>query len=252
MGNILDQLNSTPLYLICGAIVLFVMGFSIFFMVRAYRAGVAMGMDVTKLKRTITSSVTFSVLPSISILLGVIALSGTLDIPLPWLRLSVVGALHYETSVADVAARSIGLSGLNADEMTTTAYTTIALLLAVGIMWGVLCMILFGKKYSNKLSGGGKKSGGASFGDDAMTAMFIGLITAYIGSYIGTFIQVRDGSLTCTGEYLQLVTLVFSAATMGIFVYIAEKKKIAWVDNFSIAGSMLVGMTAAVLCGMIF
>ena len=252
MDNILDLLNSAPLYLICGTIIFFVMGFSVFFMVRAYRAGIAMGMDKTKLKRTITSSVTFTILPSISILLGVIALSGTLGIPLPWLRLSVIGALHYETSVADVAARSIGLSGLNAGEMTVSAYTTIALLLAVGIMWGLVCMIFFGKKYSNKLTGGGKKSGGTNFGDDAMTAMFIGLITAYIGSYIGTFVQIKDGNLVCTGEYLQLVTLVFSAATMGIFVYIAEKKKKAWVDNFSIAGSMLVGMTAAVLCGMIF
>lgn len=252
MNNILDQLNSTPLYLICGAIVLFVAGFSIFFMIRAYRAGVAMGMDKVKLKRTITSSVTFTILPSISILLGVIALSGTLGIPLPWLRLSVVGALHYETSVADVAARSIGLSGLNADEMTATAYTTIALLLAVGIMWGVFCMIVFGKKYTNKLSGGTKKSGGRSFGDDAMTAMFIGLITAYIGSYVGTAFQLQDGSLVYTGQYLQLVTLVFSAGTMGIFVYFAEKKNLAWLDNFSIAGSMLIGMTAAVVCGMIF
>ena len=252
MENILDLLNSAPLYMICGGIILFVVIFSVLFMVRAYRAGIAIGMDKTKLKRTITSSVTFSVLPSISILLGVIALSGTLGIPLPWLRLSVIGALHYETSVADVAARSIGLSGLNAEEMTATAFTTIALLMSVGIIWGVLCMILFGKKYSNKLSGGSKKSGGANFGDDAMTAMFIGLITAYIGSYIGTLVQVQDGSLVYTGQYLPLVTLLFSAATMGVFVYFSEKKGKAWLENFSIAGSMLVGMTAAVLCGMIF
>jgi heme A synthase len=144
------------------------------------------------------------------------------------------------------------LSGLNADEMTATAYTTIALLLAVGISWGIVCMIIFGKKYSSKLSGGNKKSGGPSFGDDAMTAMFIGLITAYIGSYIGTLVQLQDGTLVCTGQYLPLVTLAFSAATMGVFVYLAEKKKQAWVENFSIAGSMLVGMTAAVLCGIIF
>ena len=252
MENILDLLNSTPLYLISGVIILFVVAFSIIFLLRAYRMGVAMGMDKMILKRTITSSVTFSILPSVSILLGVIALSGTLGIPLPWLRLSVVGALHYETSVADIAARGIGLSGLNADEMTATAYTTIALLLAVGISWSIICMILFGKKYSSKLSGGNKKSGGASFGDDAMTAMFIGLITAYIGSYIGTLVQVQNGALVYTGQYLPLVTLAFSAATMGLFVYLAEKKKQAWVENFSIAGSMLVGMTAAVLCGIIF
>lgn len=253
--NILDQLSSTPLYLISGIIILFVVALSLFFMVRAYRAGIAIGIDKAKLKRTITSSVTFSLLPSISILLGVIALSGTLGIPLPWLRLSVIGALHYETSVADIAAKSIGLSGLNVEEMTLQAFTTIALLMSVGIIWGVICCILFGKSYSNKLTkkkDSPKKSGGKNFGDMAMTAMFIGLITAYTGSYIGQLVQVQDGGLVVTGEYLQLITFAFAALAMSVFVYFAEKKKMLWLDNFSIAGSMLVGMTAAVVCALIF
>ena len=50
-------------------------------------------------------------LPAVSILLGVIALSGSLGIPLPWLRLSVVGALHYEGNAADIAARAAGMAG---------------------------------------------------------------------------------------------------------------------------------------------
>ncbi len=251
--NILDQLSSLPLYLISGVIILFVIALSVFFMVRAYKAGIAIGMDKTKLKRAITSSITFSVLPSISILLGVIALSGTLGIPLPWLRLSVVGALHYETSVADIAAKSIGLSGLNAEEMTLTAFTTIGLLMTVGIIWGVVCMTIFGKSYCNKLTNRKpKEAGGRSFGDDAMTAMFIGLITAYIGSYIGQLVQLQSGALVITGQYLQLVTLAFSAIAMAVFVYFAEKKKMAWLDNFSIAGSMLVGMAAAVVTNIIF
>ena len=43
-----------------------------------------------------------------------------------------------------------------------------------------------------------------------------------------------------------------SALAMAVFTHFAEKKKMAWLDNFSIAGSMLVGMAAAVICGMIF
>ena len=251
--NILDQLSSTPLYLISGIIILFVAGMSIFFLIRSYRAGLALGMDKVKLKRAITSSVTFSILPSISILLGVIALSGTLGIPLPWLRLSVVGALHYETSVADIAAKSIGLSGLNVSEMTLEAFTTIALLMTMGIIWGCVCTVLFGKSYSKKLQGNKSKKGNSkSFVDSAMTAMFIGLITAYTGSYIGQLIQVQNGSLVVTGQYLQLVTFAFAALAMAVFTYFAEKKKKAWLDNFSIAGSMLVGMAAAVICGIIF
>lgn len=249
----LEKLNSWPLYLISGIIILFVMGLSVFFMVRAYRAGLAIGMDRVKLKRTITSSVTFSILPSISILLGVIALSGALGIPLPWLRLSVIGALHYETSVADIAAKSSGLDGLSIDQMTAESFVTIALVMTVGIIWGVVCMIVFGKGYCSKLQKkSGSKKGGRGFGDMAMTAMFIGLITAYIGSYIGTLVQVKDGALMVTGQYLPLVTLVFAAMAMAVFTYFSEKKKMAWLDNFSIAGSMLVGMAAAVVCGIIF
>lgn len=251
--SILDQLSSTPLYLIAGAVILYVVAMSVFFLIRAYRAGIAIGIDPVKLRRTVTSSVTFSILPSVSILLGVIALSGTLGIPLPWLRLSVVGALHYETSVADIAAKAIGLNGLNVEEMTLRAFTTIALLMTVGIIWGVVCVAVFGKKYHTKLQRTGeKKSGGRSFGDDAMTAMFIGLITAYMGSYVGGLIQLKDGALVCTGNYLPLVTMAFSALAMAVFTHFAEKKKMAWLDNFSIAGSMLVGMAAAVVCNMIF
>ncbi|MBQ3156862.1 MAG: DUF5058 family protein [Clostridia bacterium] len=251
--SILDQLSSTPLYLIAGAVILYVVVMSVFFLIRAYRAGIAIGIDPVKLRRTVTSSVTFSILPSVSILLGVIALSGTLGIPLPWLRLSVVGALHYETSVADIAAKAIGLNGLNVEEMTLRAFTTIALLMTVGIIWGVVCVAIFGKKYHTKLQRTGeKKSGGRSFGDDAMTAMFIGLITAYMGSYVGGLIQLKDGALVCTGNYLPLVTMAFSALAMAVFTHFAEKKKMAWLDNFSIAGSMLVGMAAAVVCNMIF
>ena len=241
--SVLAQMNSLPMYLICGGIILFVLLMSVFFMVRAWKAGVAIGMDKVKLRRAVTSSITFTLLPSISILLGVIALSGSLGVPLPWLRLSVIGALHYETSVADIAARSIGLSGLNISEMTPTAFTTIALVMSAGIIWGMLLTIFFNKFYLKKLqapkSGKTKKGSGKGFGDVAMTAMFIGLVAAYVGSYVGTF--------TSTGNFLPLIVLASSAAAMAVFTYLIEKKKMDWLENFSIAGSMLIGMAVAVL-----
>ena len=244
--SILSQMNSLPMYLLCGAIILFVLLMSIFFLVRAWKAGIAVGMDKVKLRRAVTSSITFTLLPSISILLGVIALSGSLGVPLPWLRLSVIGALHYETSVADIAARAIGLSGLNISEMTLTAYTTIALVMSAGIIWGMLLTVLFNKFYLKKLrapKSGNKKSGGKGFGDVAMTAMFIGLVAAYVGSYVGTF--------TSTGNFLPLIVLAASALAMAVFTWFSEKKGQAWLDNFSVAGSMLFGMAAAVLAGMV-
>ena len=245
--DILSQLNSPVMYLICGGIIFFVALVCVFFMVRAYRAGAAIGMDKTKMKRTITASATFAALPSVGILLGVIALSGSLGTPWSWLRLSVIGALHYETQVAEAAAEAVGLPGLSASAMTPQAFTTIALLMGVCIMWGMVFSIFFNKKYLSRLKAP-KKNGaaGGGFGDTAMTAMFIGLVSAYIGSYIGAFVS-GEGLFTCTGDWTPLIVVAVSAAVMALFVYLSEKKNMAWLESFSIAGSMLIGMAVAVL-----
>ena len=251
--TILSQLNSPAMYLICGGVIVVVALICVLFMVRAYRAGLAIGMDATKMRRVIISSTTFTILPAVGILLGVFALSGSLGTPLPWLRLSVIGALHYETQVAQGAAEAVGLSGRNAAEMTATAFSTIALVMSACIAGGILMPIFFPTRSTSRLSGG-KRGGGLAggFGDKAMTAMFIGLITAYMGSFVGTLVQLRGGALVITGEYLPLVTMAFAALAMWAFTWLAEKKKMAWLENFSIAGSMLVGMAAAVICNMIF
>lgn len=249
MNEILTQLNSLPIYAVCGGIIAFVAVVCIIFMVRAYRAGIALGMDPSTLKRAVTSSATFSVLPSIGILLGVIALSGSLGTPWPWLRLSVIGALHYETQVAQAAAEQVGMSSLTISEMTAQAFVTIALLMSICIMWGMLLSVLFNKKYLGRLNrkdSAKAASSSGGFGDIAMTAMFIGLVSAYIGNYIGEFVS-GNGILTFTGSLLPLLTAIISGLFMAFFIYLSEKKKLLWVDNFSLAGSMLAGMISAVL-----
>lgn len=245
--NILHQLNSIPIYIICGSIIAFVAALCIIFMVRAYRAGLAIGMDKAKMKRVITSSATFSLLPSVGILLGVIALAGSLGTPWPWLRLSVIGALHYETQVAQAAAEQVGMAELSASQMTASGFSTIALLMSICIMWGMILSVLFNKKYLKKLGSGAKAcAGGAGFGDSAMTAMFIGLVSAYIGSYIGGFVS-GNGMFSFSGSFLPLIVVAVSGCVMAGFVYLAEKKNMAWVESFSIACSMLIGMAAAVV-----
>ena len=51
--SILEKLSSAPLYLICGGIIAFVALLCVIFMVRAYKAGKAIGMDTGKMKRVI-------------------------------------------------------------------------------------------------------------------------------------------------------------------------------------------------------
>ena len=255
--EMLTKLNSPVLYLICGGIILFVAVICVVFAVRAYRMGKTLGIDTGKMKRVITASATFAVLPSVGILLGVIALSGSLGTPWPWLRLSVIGALHYETQVAEAAAESVGIGGLSIANMTPEAFTTIALLMSFCIIWGMVLMIFHGKAYTKRLRGnapekkkkeGKKKLDLSGFGDTAMTAMFIGLVSAYIASYIGTIVS-GEGLLTFKGSWLPLAVAVISALAMALFLWIKKKYKADWVDSFSVAGSMLIAMTAAIFLG---
>ena len=247
--SVLEQLNSGSIYLICGSIVAFIAVVCVIFMIRAWRAGKALGMDTTRMKRAVTASATFSVLPSVGILLGVLALSGSLGVPWPWLRLSVIGALHYETQVAGAAAEQLGVS-LGSGQMTAQAFPTIALLMSICIMWGMILSTLFNRRYLNRLQKSGKTETrkGGGFGDKAMAAMFIGMVSAYIGSYAGEFIS-GNGRFTFTGNWTPLVVVAAAALAMAVFTYFSEKKGKEWLDNFSIAGSMLIGMLAAVLIG---
>ena len=135
--------------------------------------------------------------------------------------------------------------------MTAQGFTTIALLMSICIMWGMLMSIFFNKKYLKKLQTPKKSGGnGGGFGDVAMTAMFIGLVSAYIGSYLGKFIS-GNGLFTFSGAWLPLVVVAVAAGVMAVFVWLAEKKNAAWVESFSIAGSMIAAMAAAVVLNLL-
>ena len=238
------SVNAGFFYLIVALVLAFITIMSFVFLIKSCCAGVAIGMDRKVLRRAIVSSATFTLLPSISILLGVIALSGTLGVPFSWLRLSVIGALQYELNVAEIAAQSVGLSGLRLSELNMTAFVTIALVMTVGILGGVFCCIFFLKKYLGRIQKAPKKdgSGRPGFGDHATTCMFVGLCGAYIGSYVGTF--------TSSGNYIPLLVTGISAAAMAVFEYFINKKGAAVLENFSLAVSMLAGMAAAVLLSL--
>ncbi|MBQ4283678.1 MAG: DUF5058 family protein, partial [Lachnospira sp.] len=157
MNDYLSSVNSGAFYGIVALVLGFVTVMCFVFLIKSYRTGIKIGMDKKVLRKTITSSATFTLLPSISILLGVVALSGSLGVPFSWLRLSVIGALQYELNVAEIAAQSFGLSGLKVSEMSMEAFVTIALVMTVGILGGVFCCTFFLKKYLAKVQKKPKK-----------------------------------------------------------------------------------------------
>lgn len=268
------NVESLTFYLIVGGIMAFVMLMCVVFLVKSYRAGIKIGMDKKILRKTIISSATFTLLPSIAILLGVITLSKSLGLPFSWLRLSVIGALQYELNVAEIAAQSTGLSGLVSSEMTMEAFVTIALVMTMGIMGGPVLTTLFGELYLKIVKKKPKKesSGKPGFGAHATSAMFVGLCGAFIGSYVGKafpdiwsgickgiekigHLNIKDSVVNFFAHDQAALTPIcvalVAAAAMAVFEYFIQKKNVKVLENFSLATSMLIAMAAVVVFGLV-
>ena len=100
--------NSAILYALVIIGLVAILGFSYIFFRKSYQRCRAFGMDKTALTRIIRSSLVFSVVPSISIVIGLFTLSAAFDIPWPWWRLSVIGSVGYELMAGQTAAAALG------------------------------------------------------------------------------------------------------------------------------------------------
>ena len=234
--------NSTFLFLLAGIIVAFVIAQSVFFLVRAYRRGKAIGMDVSKMKKSVLFTAVFTIAPAVSILLGVITLSKFLGLPLPWLRLSVIGALTYELPAATATAGAMQIS-LSETVTDPTVYTAIAWVMTLGILPSLIWVPLLSKKIQRgmvKLKGKDQK-----WGDILMTAMFLGMIAAFLGMVSA---DIRSG----LKGWIPIFVLLFSALLMGICGLLIKKCKIKWLENYALPISMLGAMIfAAVITPLI-
>ncbi len=255
MEDYLALANSTPLFLVVGGVLLFIAVTCVVFIIKSYRAGIKIGMGSALLKRTIFSSALFTLVPSISILLGVIALAGTLGLPAGWLRLSVVGNLQYEALAAGSAAQAMGVN-YSSSSLSTQNLCTILLVMTVGISLGSVISIFFVKFYSNKLNrlGTKKSSGGSSFASWAMTAMFIGMSAAFIGSYVAQAVNGPLGRIERTDSYtlsfyIPLMVAAVSFLSMSLCRWISSKYK--RFEDFSLSLSMLIGMASASLLALV-
>ncbi|MDR3263038.1 MAG: DUF5058 family protein [Clostridiales bacterium] len=142
------NLNSGIIYLIAGTVMAVVFAQAVFFLIKAYREGLKIGMSKDALNKAITSSAVFSILPSLGILVTMFGLIKFLGIPFSWLRLSVIGSLMYETVAADAAAQAAAGTSLANAQMTPEIFVTIALVMSVGIILGGIVCIFGLKKYS--------------------------------------------------------------------------------------------------------
>ena len=126
-------------------IVVFVIAQSLFFLVKAWKQGKKLGITTDTLKNTVVSSALFTIAPAISILATVIVLANSLGIVLPWIRLSVIGNLAYESVAAEAALDTFGLT-LSSPVTDPKVFATIAFVMTIGCILPLILIIFVMKK----------------------------------------------------------------------------------------------------------
>ncbi len=224
-----DPRNSPFMYAIGAFVALFVTVQSLVFMIRAYREGKRLGLSAATMRKAIVGSASFSVVPSIAILLAVLTLSGALGLPLPWIRLSVVGAITYELPAAETAAQAFGAS-IKSAITDPVVFSAIAWAMSIGCVFAMFLVIFFSRGIQSGIHKAQLKD--SVWSGLLISAMFMGLISAFLGSALG-------------GGLVSILTLLSSAATMGVFGLLIKKAKLTSLENFAMPVSMIVGMAAA-------
>ena len=235
------HVNHPVLFLLAGIIVLLVLAQSLFFLRKAWRRGKEIGMEMDKLRRVVIGTAVFTVAPALAIVISVISLSKKLGIPLPWMRLSVVGAITYETPAAANALSAMGLEWAAIQELTATQYVTVAAVMTMGIMVGIWLVPVVGKKLISGMINLEKRD--KKWGEIFSAALFLGMISAFLGYVFDDFTGVFHGDLS--GLIPPLVMLT-SALAMGICALALKKLNWRWMNDYALPISLLTGMVAAI------
>lgn len=220
-------------------VAVFVIAQSVFFLVRAVKRAKQLGISNSTIKDTITSSALFSVAPAFSICITVLLLSVALGIVLPWIRLSVIGAISYEVPAAEAAIEAYGMnSGISQEITDPKAFATIAWVMTLGSVLPLVLIPIVLKKVQSKVSGVANKNG--EWTDLMSSAAFIGLISAFVGRSIagkGSADVVGDGA-----GVLSVTALISAVLFMLLFSVLIKKMKWKWLEPFAMPLSMFLAL----------
>lgn len=266
----MDFRSSTTLYLIAACVILFVLAQSVFFLVKAWKQGEKLGIEKKNLRNTITSSAVFTIPSALSVLATVIALAPALGLVIPWVRLSVIGNITYETVAATEAINAFGITtGITEPITDPEVFAGIAWVMTLGICFSLVILPFVAKPLHKKFINAGKKKaaeatanedsvqtadsngnkkakrGFAGFMDYVTPALFIGLIGAFIANSIlgaGNADTFGDGA-----GVISLITLVTAIVVSIVLELITKKFNLTWLEPFVMPIGMIVAMVAAIV-----
>lgn len=227
----MDTYNSPIFFIWVGVLLLLVIAQCSVWMKKAWTRGKALGLEGRQMMKAVRTGILISILPTIPVLIVFLSLAQLLGIPLPWLRLSIIGSASYESYAATTALQCVG------EEMTVNGFTQLGWIAAawvmtvggsISVLWSILAIRPISLAYAKA------------------EAVDVGLVMAIgSGCLLGImgYVSVTNGwgAMSTKG-----VVFTISFACGALLKLIQSKCKGAkWLSDYLMAISMLVAMVAA-------
>ena len=234
------------MYAIAAFVVCFVIAESLLFIRKAWKQGKKLGISEEKLKNTVFSSALFTVAPAISILTTVIVLASALGLVLPWIRLSVIGNLAYET-VATESMLGVFGSTLSTEITDPAQFGAVAWVMTIGTCFALVLLPITCKSIQKKIGGAVHKSETSSRSADALSAAaFIGVIAAFVARAVGGRIAADKVTVGDAGV-MSVCTLVTAIVVSLLLETLCVKLNLKKLQPFAMPLSMFAAMGMAML-----
>ncbi len=235
------SVNHPLIFVLVGVIVAFVLFQSVFFLWRALRRAKELGLEKKKLKKIIMTASIFTIAPAVSIVIGVIVLSQSLGLALPWLRLSVIGSLSYEMVAAENAESAMGLKLGDLVSLSASQYVTIIIVMTVSILVGIWLTPIIGKKLQTGMINLDKRD--KKWGTIFQDSLFLGMISAFVGFVFCDFSSVFTGN---TAGLIPVLVMLVSAIVTLLCGLILKKTGWRWVSDYALPISLVLAMASAI------
>ena len=92
----IEIMNSPLLYAMVGAAIVYILLFCAITLRKSYRHALEIGITKEKIRTAIVSSAIYTIVPSISVVVGLFSLATVIGVPWSWFRLSVVGSVTQQ------------------------------------------------------------------------------------------------------------------------------------------------------------
>ena len=216
MATMKDIITSPLLLaLVIGGLV-YIAGFSLVYLKKAYDHCLDLGITKKELSNVIRTSLIFSIVPSLSIVVGLFVLIAVLGSVWAWWRLSVIGSLSYETMISSSIAQVLGYasSAEMLEAATGRQFGVVMILMSVGMLSGFLILLPFGKKLCKSVDRTAADKGGSTWKNVLSGVFMLVMFSVYIPILL--FTDNVQAAVMITGLIIAVAVAVSSIMTVVI------------------------------------